>query len=361
MQNEIYLDIRKIISLLVSDFPFTMPIIKFNIEFCEDKFAKNDGENIYINPHAWTRMDTCKKEGLLLHQWLHIAFFHVERGKNKIPGYWNDACDYLINNYIINYHSNDNIELPDHYIYNENYNDMSAEEIYYELLERNNNNDDFYRDLINNTNLFDELKQEIILAAELSKNFNKLPKYYERCVFDLVKSKTPWATILNSIIKEMIYSGGSRSYAKPKSWSWSYGFALPGQNNKKIPKIVVIYDTSGSMSNEHIKDINGELAIILNYVKEVTVITSDCKVHENIKIKNINEIIKQNKIKFIGGGKTNFQPALLAASEINPDIVIYFTDGIGKFGKKPMKLKNILWVINNNTIIPPFGRYIRII
>lgn len=401
--ESVYLDVRDIISLLVSDFPFSMPIVKMDIGFCSDKLIKTNGRAIFINPQKWSALPLNKKEGLLLHEWLHIAFLHILRGKDKDIRVWTDACDFLVDGHIIKNHYSENISLPDGFLYDEAFNDLSADEIYTILLNKTDNavkNDQprgfksknvqvmksfgnynsaedaisaaikgselpgFSGDLMDDNaggDNFEDLKYEIIAASEYSeKIMGHLPSYYSSIISEMRKGKAPWKKILASIIRELLYFGNNRSYAKPKKWSWQYGFALPGEIGKKDPKLVVIYDTSGSMSEEEFIKINGELDIILQGVKSVTVLTCDAKVHEQVKIKNINDIIKEHKIKFFGRGGTDFQPALIQAAKLKPDLVIYFTDGYGKFGERPKKLKNLLWVINNDKVKPPFGKYITI-
>ena len=83
INDSIYENIRDIISLLVIDFPFAMPLIKFDIESCEDKTIKTDGKRLFINPFTWGHHPNSQREGMLLHEWLHIALLHPFRGHGK--------------------------------------------------------------------------------------------------------------------------------------------------------------------------------------------------------------------------------------------------------------------------------------
>jgi len=400
--DEIYLDVRDIYSLLISDFPFAMPIVKIDIDFCDDKYAKTNGKVIFINPNKWQFLNLKTKEGLLLRLWLHIAFLHIPRGQDKDFKIWNDACDFLVDGHIIESYLAKDIALPPGFLYDQSFSNKSAEEIYYILLDKtaemkNDNfmlsskqksitvmknfgdyknmdesaaalskgkdiNDaagDLMDDLVGDN--FDELKQEIAAAEEYAaKIMTDIPASYTRIIADLTKGKAPWQNIISAIVKEIIYFGKDRSYAHPRKWAWQYGFALPGECGKKEPKIVVIYDTSQSITDDQIKYINGEVELILRNVKSVMVLTCDAAVHEEVKIRSIYDIIKDNKVKFKGKGGTNFVPALEAAAKYKPDLVIYFTDGLGNFGKRPARLKNILWGIINSDVKPPFGRYVKI-
>ena len=68
------------------------------------------------------------------------------------------------------------------------------------------------------------------------------------------------------------------------------------------------------------------------------------------------DLVGNKKLKFKGGGGTDFAPALKEASKIPNDLVIYITDGIGKFGNRP-NIKNLLWVLTKDREVP-FGKKI---
>jgi predicted metal-dependent peptidase len=61
-----------------------------------------------------------------------------------------------------------------------------------------------------------------------------------------------------------------------------------------------------------------------------------------------------------GGGGTSFVPVMDHLREKKPDVdvLIYFTDGYGDFGTDPGF--DVIWVINNMHVTPPYGKVIRV-
>ena len=394
--DAVYKDVRDIISLLIIDATFAMPIVKFPIEFWGKENVHTDGKIIYINPELWMQYSKQEKKGLLLRTWIHIAFFHPQRRGQREKEIWLLACAFMANMAVIDFHSNRNLRLPPKYYYDHSFSNNNTEEIYAQLLElskkdkkqREQDKKNQYssnKDQISKLDLefgenegncglstddssgdnasnFSDLKHEIVAAADYAKKFGNLPNYYERAVTELRKSQSDWKTILSSLIKETTMFGSERSFSKPKKWAWQYKIILPGETGKKYPTIVVIYDTSGSISQDDIAKFNGELAKMLRYSSKCTVITADAEVHEQVQVRSINDIITCKKVKFHGGGGTDFRPALIAAAKLKPDICIYLTDGFGAYGTRPQGLNNLIWAINNTSCqAPPFGRYVRVI
>ena len=63
-----------------------------------------------------------------------------------------------------------------------------------------------------------------------------------------------------------------------------------------------------------------------------------------------------------GGGGTDFAPVFshLIEKRIQPDYCVMFTDGYGNFGDDPTQKFDVLWVITNQQVTPPFGDTIRV-
>jgi predicted metal-dependent peptidase len=378
-------DIQNIISYMLITMPFIMPIIKMDIDFVYDKNFQTDGRKIYYNPNFWATLNQKEKAGMILYEWLHVAFLHPYRGTGKNQKIWELACGFECGCSIVDNHSD--LSLPKGYLYDSKYSNMCAEQIYIDLqkgkdpnngfgygrgknpsyadkedvlnmLDKNSDKLDKMMDLIHqNGDAPDDLKEELVFAVEQSKKIGKTPLYLERRINALTQSKADWKTILSKFFKDLVNHGVDRSFAFPKKWGWQYNMVIPSDCGYKKPKIVVIYDTSGSILNEHIQKFNGELKKMLKHCSECTVITADTEVHEIEKIRNIDDIVKHNKIKFKGGGGTSFIDALQKAERLKPDLVIYLTDGVGDYGKPP-RIKNLLWALTEQSVIPPYGKHL---
>jgi predicted metal-dependent peptidase len=206
---------------------------------------------------------------------------------------------------------------------------------------------------------FDNLKREVIEAAENCKKVRgNVPAIYERELDQIKKGKVHWATIFHSLSKQVLFFGKNRSFARPKPYGWCYGLALPGFVGVKKPNITVIFDTSGSITKLEMATFVAEVVKAFQHCDTINVITADCQVNEVVKLNRVDDLLLGiNKVKFVGGGGTNFIPALKEAAKLRSELVIYFTDGDGNFGKEIHGMR-LLWVLTSSKIIPPFGRYI---
>lgn len=408
MKPETLQEISDLISILIIDVPFCMQILNLQIKECSDRLASTDGKYIYINEELWQNYNKREKLAIIFHEWMHVSLFHPKRAKGKVLRTWGFAADFVVDAIIEENMSN--MDLPDGSYYDPSFSNKCVEEIYEYLYtesqkkkqegnlpklpghknqgSKGNGNkpgqgngtcdkndaidqlakgeypgglsDDLLEESLECSSSEQELKEEILKAAENHKKIKgSLPAFYQRIITEIKKSKAPWQQIFHSLVKQVIYSGGIRSYAHPKSWAWIFGIALPGENSYKKPNIVLIYDTSGSIGQNELNLFNNEVKKVLTLCDKCTIITSDTIVHEQVRIRKISQLVGENaKVKFRGGGGTCFISALKAACSLHPDLIIYLTDGYGNFGKKPKNLPKLLWVINNDYVKPPFGKYI---
>ena len=78
-----------IISALVNEIPL--------IEDCSVPTAGTDGNAVYYNKKFLETLTPSQRKFVLAHEYLHIHFNHIKRGKDKDPGLWNIATDAVIN------------------------------------------------------------------------------------------------------------------------------------------------------------------------------------------------------------------------------------------------------------------------
>jgi len=384
--------IKKYISLLIFDFPFLIPAIKFKIDNCNEGLGKTDGSTIFINFEAAKKLPFEILYVLLLHEILHCFLFHPSRMKGRDFETWNYACDFVANGIIVEISKVHvkNLTLPEGALYDEKYTNWSAEKVYNDLKDRASdkkkndsksrgsspskndgtiNSDEALKqmerggsapsDLMLPPSDFseDDFKQEVTHAFKNStKQIGNLAGVCDRILGNIETSAFRWEKIFALLVKRVLYYGNGRSFAKPKPYGWLFGVALPGNIGTQKHNVVVVLDTSGSVSQAEMNRFIGELGKIMSLCSYVHVITCDCKVNEIVKIRNMKDILVKNKVNFRGGGGTNFEPALLAASKIPNDLVIYISDGIGKFGNRP-RIQNLIWVLTEDVNVP-FGKRI---
>lgn len=408
--------VNEIKSKLIIDIPLTLPIIKIKTSLFihPAAYAATNGRVLLVSPE-WYSLPNNQAEGVLYHEWCHIALLHPKRLRNKIHKIWNYACDFFIDYHIKKECSELKIAIAPGMLFDEYYNyNWTCEKIYEDLLsevntlkeqvknnptneniinlfdkkedqeEQKNNDTNFVNrekairslalnEFVNDIMADDlvmpsdedasdkELIREIIRAAELhKKSKGRLPGLFESQINKYKKARVPWEQVFHDIFMDLIAGSEDRSFSKPKRWAMSFDLMLPSETGFEKQDIVLILDSSGSMYNTKIFErFVGEIKKVLQYVNKLTLISSDAEVHEKVDIKSINDIIGTNKkFHFKGGGGTDFRPALQVAAKMKADMVIYYTDGYGTYGDCPRGMSKLLWVLTESGNKPPFGRYL---
>ena len=113
---------------------------------------------------------------------------------------------------------------------------------------------------------------------------------------------------------------------------------MPGKRRQADrPKIMAVIDTSGSITAELLELIDAELAGLARQ-HEVKVVECDCMIHavyDYRPLKNVH-----------GRGGTDFGPPLdpKFLRKHRPDLVIFFTDGLGPAPDKPPHIR-VIWCL----------------
>lgn len=112
---------------------FAILLLETPVEIVEwmDTMA-TDGKTIYANKKFIEKYSEEKLAGVMVHEVLHKAWLHVYRVNGRDPKLWNVACDYAINQTVLDL----GFQLPEEGIFDKagKYKNMSANEIYDLLL-----------------------------------------------------------------------------------------------------------------------------------------------------------------------------------------------------------------------------------
>ncbi len=168
------------------------------------------------------------------------------------------------------------------------------------------------------------MKRKIANDMKEYKRIGKLPGHWERWADEVLKPKIDWRRELQKLLKGSIENAMGKmdyTYSKRNRRYCDHDVVLPGYKGY-LPRIAVVIDTSGSMTNGDISLAIGEVYGILKTMNaKITVISCDAAVHNVQKIKNIDEI------KLIGGGGTNMAVGITEALNHKPDLIVVITDG----------------------------------
>jgi len=135
---------------------------------------------------------------------------------------------------------------------------------------------------------------------------------------------------------------------------WSYnnatieeGVVTAHLEERSCPVTEIVLDTSGSVSETLLRNFLRECKNIIKTSK-VKVGCFDTKFYGFTEIRNYSDI---DKMKFVGGGGTNFDAAVNAFSK-RVDNKIIFTDGRAEM---PSKKSDVIWVVFGEKKIYPNG------
>jgi len=168
--------------------------------------------------------------------------------------------------------------------------------------------------------------------------WGNLPSGVQRMVEEIcAPPKLPWKRLLR------LFAGrGARTTVRTTRLKESTRFpGEPGTRIKRLQKLVVAVDTSGSIGPDDLSDFLAEINGIIRAGAEVTLIECDAEVH-------IAEPFKRGSVpRFRGGGGTNFDPVMRWLYDHRSERFggcIYLTDGCA-----PRPTINprcaVLWVI----------------
>jgi len=202
------------------------------------------------------------------------------------------------------------------------------------------------------------------LIKESVKTFNKdrgrLPAHISALIdANLAPPKAPYYQIIRKLVRGSRLSKFKRSPTRINR-KRTYAFYLkdaklpqmspfPGKQRDFTFDIVVLIDTSGSMSDDDVKE---GLSGVKNIIEKdrncyTTVLEVDAGVEKEYICKSIHDI--QFSIK--GRGGTTLGPGLTRAKELGCDVCLAFTDGftenINMITRKKLP-KKIIWVITKN-------------
>ena len=312
-----------------------------------------NGERIFYNRAFLDKLTDDEALGVLMHELLHIAYLHchASRRANREHFRWNVACDFAVNQELLA----TRFKLPQGVLVDKRFEGMPAEQIYGRLpptiilkcLDEH---------LPLPEGIADEMVGRILAAA--AANQGNLPRGVARLVRQLRQSRVPWQRILRRYLQESL-GKEEQSYLPPnrrRVWQEQY---LPGPALAPRGRLVVAVDTSGSISDALLAEFAAELKAIAGLCEELTVMTCDAKVHEEVKAGTLGAFLK--KLNFKGGGGTDFRPVfdLVVKRRLRPDVLLYLTDGAGTFPKAAPKAYRVLWCLTAPGRIP-WGRAVEL-
>jgi predicted metal-dependent peptidase len=166
-----------------------------------------------------------------------------------------------------------------------------------------------------------------------------------------IKSKVNWKKQFRNIVQSALSSSKRKTRSRLNR---RLGHALQGTKKEDKFKITVCVDTSASMSNQALSQCWSEINSLYKNVNcDIIVIEADCEVQ------NVKPFEPKQKPAFTGRGGTSYNPAILKAKELKPDLIVFLGD-FGCFDNPEDPKISFLWVGIGVKTDPPanFGKVI---
>ena len=330
----------------------------------EVQLAATNGKKIIFNPITYIQLPPSERDGVFLHELLHMALLHHLRRGVRDHYIFNIAADIVVNGMIVN---EGNFKIPKYGIRDEDLEHLSVEEVY-ELIIKNKKKynlnlidlindekdsedkdskgkgDDLktgISDLNTEAEIRNYWKQAINDAKLITKGSSEksLPESFERNFGEVLEPEIDWKTKLwNFLVRTPTDFG---EFDRRLIYSGLYLENLEGESIN----VFCCIDTSGSISTYEISKFMREIKGIINAYPNL-----NCRLwyadHECYGPYNIDSM--ENVPKPKGGGGTDFEPFFkdITKKEFNNNdgVCIYLTDGYGYFPEKEPDLP-VLWVV----------------
>ena len=359
--------------------------------------AYTDGERIVFGSGFLDDLSDSELDFVMMHEIMHVVLHHCFRGAGCDDELFNKACDIVVNSNLLleNKMHLSSITLAE---YGESMHltpdgkegyEFTAEQVYGMLTllnakDKSGNtenksgeaqpedrwddhgkwgsceNPDYMRDAWN------KRLKDAAEAMEIRDPLNArgtLPLFAQRLLGKLKEAKTDWRAVLNDFVQEEVVD---YSFMPPDRRFSDGDFFLPDFNEKDVSaeNILFMIDTSGSMSDSMITEAYSEVKGALEQFGgklKGWLGFFDAAVVEPVPFETVNEF---EVIHPEGGGGTDFGVVfdyVREKMETPPVSIIVLTDGYAPFPEQ----ENaggipVLWLLNNKTVNPPWGKVARI-
>jgi predicted metal-dependent peptidase len=321
---------------LVLDHPF-FGCLALRLTMIEDKkidTAATNGKSLWYNPDFIESLTNAEVTGLFAHEVLHGALGHMWRQDYRTHGRWNSACDYTINYTLVEA----GFTLPEGGLFNNNWRDLSAEEIYKLLPDDKDKkksgkgSDPGCCGAVvpatgDKSQAQAEMKAALTQALQVSQG--KVPAELKRQIEDILDTSVPWYVLLRDFVEKV--ARNDYDWTRPSRRYMIGGICLPSLVSEELPTIAVAIDTSGSITEEQLSTFAAEASAIFSaYDTTIHIIYCDAVVKGEAVFTKTDLPMD---LKMLGGGGTSFKPVFehIEKRGYTPSCLIYFTDLAGTF------------------------------
>lgn len=322
------------------------------------KTMATNGKTIYYDEKFIESRSNEEVIFCLCHEILHILHKHVNRQSDHKLDVWGVAADFVVNDILLSQNEKKWMKPYSDMVYNPQYHDMSVEAVYDDLIKKGFKGLPFDNHMGSHPNLKEDLDEtwnaRAYMAYQYAKQHGKTPEGLEKFLKGIIEPSVNWRVVLQNYINQ--FHREDYSWSRPNRMHLYRGLILPSAYSEEMGTIVLVIDTSGSISEEQLKQMVAEAQCIRNsYPMTLHIVICDAKVHSHYTLEKYG-FFDTDKIKLKGGGGTDFRPAFeyINKQKWNPTAIIYLTDGNGTY---PKNVKYpVLWTLTKDHHKPPFGK-----
>jgi predicted metal-dependent peptidase len=155
-----------------------------------------------------------------------------------------------------------------------------------------------------------------------------VPAGWARWAEAVLEPRVDWRRALTGAVREAAaWASGAVDYTyhRPSRRSSAMRGVLLPSLRQPVPRVAIVVDTSGSMSDRRLAVALAEVSGVLRAVgiggNRVTVLSCDAAVH------TVREVYSASQVRLAGGGGTDMRVGVDAALKARPHIIIVLTDG----------------------------------
>lgn len=352
------MDKAKIALMSKPDSAFFTTLV-FSMKLLFDKAiptACTNGKKILFNPDFFMAQDQDVRVSIFVHEAMHVAYLHV--GKDRIghrdPRKWNIAGDYVINAQL----KARGFVVPDTWLYDPQYADMSTEMVYDRLPPDPPPPPMEDIDISGDPELVKEVEDILVRAAIYSKQANDkagtVPLDIEVYLDKLLNPKLPWNRIMANWFQS--FAKTDYSWKKPNRRFFPEHH-LPSMYGTALMNIGIGVDISSSVTDHEFKQQISEVHDILVKLKpeKITLLLFNTQISVVKEIKSARELLD---VQFTGRGGTDIDPVIEYANEHKLPALLVLSDGGFNFSDVTTKTPTIFVVYNNPGFEAPFGKVV---
>jgi len=394
-----------------------LPLQEADPTWC--KTTGTDAKKFYYNPEFIDALKPDETQFILAHEALHCALSHFSRRQHRVKHRWDLACDYAINPILVEegftpvagslimreykgmtaeeiyplLDDNNQSDTLDQHLYdkedqkaeggqnsNENPLDDSKQNNPPPKSNGSQQPDKQESNSSSGKQEFDEnaggksppppplsqqeaeelsvqWQQRMAGAAQQAMQAGKMSGIMKRLVDNLLQPQLPWRMMLARYLTSV--ARDDYSYTRPSTRRGEPAI-FPSLKSSQINAVIAL-DVSGSVTDKELQECMSELNAIKGQMRaRITLLACDADIIKGFPLcfEPWEEAKLPEEIK--GGGGTDFRPIFTWAEQqdLQPDILVYFTDAQGQF---PTKLPSypVTWLIKGKSPVP-FGQRVQL-